>query len=148
MKSRSFSESNYKAMFVGGKTFRFAINPDKPISPLEYPEFSDVKITSFCMGRCPYCFIAGTPVETINGEMPIEDIKIGETVFSFDQKRYYPNTNKVSQKFERFYNGELIVIELENGEAIKCTPNHKFFTMSGKWKRADELNEEDELYNI
>lgn len=56
MKSRSFSESNYKAMFVGGKTFRFAINPDKPIAPLEYPEFSDVKITSFCMGRCPYCY--------------------------------------------------------------------------------------------
>lgn len=56
MKSRSFSESNYKAMYVGGKTFRFAINPDKPIQPLKYPEFSDIKITSKCVGKCKYCY--------------------------------------------------------------------------------------------
>ena len=74
MKSRSFSESNYKAMFVGGKTFRFAINPDKPISPLEYPEFSDVKITSFCMGRCPYCY-QDSDLESSHSDKLLEKIK-------------------------------------------------------------------------
>lgn len=148
MKSRSFSESNYKAMFVGGKTFRFAINPDKPISPLEYPEFSDVKITSFCMGRCPYCFIQGTKVSTINGDKNIEEIEVGDSLFSFNEKRHSLCCSVVSQLHSRLYEGEIFIIELENGKIIECTPNHKFFVKNRGWIKAECLSEEDDLLSI
>ena len=38
----------------------------------------------------------------------------------------------------------LIEIELENGEIIKCTPNHPFL-VNGKWIKAEELNENDNI---
>lgn len=39
-------------------------------------------------------------------------------------------------------------IELENGEHIKCTPNHKFMLKDGTYKRADELTADDELLEV
>jgi sulfatase maturation enzyme AslB (radical SAM superfamily) len=56
LKTRIFPESNYKAVFCNGKTIRIAIDPSKPITELEYPEFYDVKITNKCDGNCPYCY--------------------------------------------------------------------------------------------
>jgi hypothetical protein len=49
-------ESNYKALYVNGKTLRRAIDPSLPITELRYPEFYDVKITDRCDGRCSYCY--------------------------------------------------------------------------------------------
>ena len=39
---------------------------------------------------------------------------------------------------------EEIEIEMENGETIKCTPNHPFLTNRG-WVNAEDLNEDDEI---
>jgi len=63
-KSREFPESNYKAVYSNGKTFRFAIDSEKEISPLAFPEFYDVDIFGYggrCEGRCPYCYLAANP---------------------------------------------------------------------------------------
>lgn len=57
IKTRKFPESNYKAVWHNGKTIRVAIDPTKPITELEYPEFYDVKITSYCRGNCPFCYM-------------------------------------------------------------------------------------------
>lgn len=64
MKTRIFKENNYKAVFSNGKTLRLALNPDIPIGELDYPEFYDVKITSFCEGKCPYCYQDSLPNKT------------------------------------------------------------------------------------
>ena len=56
MKVRIFPECNYKAIHLNGKTVRIALNPEKPIEDLLYPEFYDVKVTSRCDGACPYCY--------------------------------------------------------------------------------------------
>ena len=56
MKIRIFPEHNYKAIHFEGKTLRIALDPTKPISTLDYPEFYDVKVTSKCGGNCPYCY--------------------------------------------------------------------------------------------
>jgi hypothetical protein len=42
---------------------------------------------------------------------------------------------------------EEIEIEMENGEIIKCTPNHPFLTNRG-WINAEDLNENDEIKNF
>jgi organic radical activating enzyme len=56
IKTRIFPEHNYKAIHVNGKTLRIALNPNKPIDELSYPEFYDVKVTPYCEGNCPYCY--------------------------------------------------------------------------------------------
>lgn len=56
MKIRIFPEHNYKALHFNGKTIRIALDPDKPIGELSYPEFYDVKVTSHCKGKCAYCY--------------------------------------------------------------------------------------------
>ena len=57
IKTRKFPESNYKAIWHNGKTIRIALDPSRPITELEYPEFYDVKITGYCEGECPYCYM-------------------------------------------------------------------------------------------
>jgi len=42
---------------------------------------------------------------------------------------------------------EYLEIELENGEIIKCTKNHPFF-VNGKWIKAEDLNEQDNLFTL
>lgn len=56
LKTRCFPGQNYKAIFFEGQTLRFALNPDKPIGELDYPEFYDVKITNRCPGKCDFCY--------------------------------------------------------------------------------------------
>ena len=56
MKTRIFPESNYKAIWYKGKTIRIALDSEKPITELEFPEFYDVKITGWCSGNCTYCY--------------------------------------------------------------------------------------------
>lgn len=41
---------------MNGKSFRFALDPAKPIGELAFPEFYDVKVTSQCSGGCRYCY--------------------------------------------------------------------------------------------
>lgn len=56
IKVRIFPEHNYKGIHFNGKTIRIALDPDKPIGELKYPEFYDVKVTPYCEGNCPYCY--------------------------------------------------------------------------------------------
>lgn len=60
VKVRTFPEHNYKGIYSAGKTIRVAIDPSKPITELDYPEFYDVKITDTCNGNCPYCYMDST----------------------------------------------------------------------------------------
>ncbi len=57
MKIREFKENNYRAIFYNNKTIRLKLDNTKPITELKYPEFYDVKLTSFCQGNCPYCYM-------------------------------------------------------------------------------------------
>ena len=57
IKTRIFPESNYKGIWFNGKTIRVALDPTKPITELEYPEFYDIKITGKCQGQCPWCYM-------------------------------------------------------------------------------------------
>jgi MoaA/NifB/PqqE/SkfB family radical SAM enzyme len=56
MKIRILPESNYRGIYVKGKTLRVPLDPSKPITALRHPEFYDVKITEKCNGECPYCY--------------------------------------------------------------------------------------------
>lgn len=84
-------------------------------------------------------FVAGTLIRTVHGLIPIEEIRKGDLVYSFDKNRnvrlsYVTSASKgVSQK--------MIVI---NGK-ITTTHNHQFYTKRG-WVSASNLKNGDEIY--
>ena len=60
IKTRKEESANYRAIWCNGKTLRFAINSNKPITELKYPEFYDIKVTGNCEGACSYCYMDST----------------------------------------------------------------------------------------
>lgn len=73
IKTRIFPESNYKSIWFNGKTIRIALDPTKPITELEYPEFYDIKITGKCQGQCPWCYM-DSKVEDQNYDNVVEKV--------------------------------------------------------------------------
>lgn len=56
IKTRLFPESNYKSIFLDGKTIRIALDPSKAITELEFAEFYDVAVNDRCTGGCHFCY--------------------------------------------------------------------------------------------
>jgi len=89
------------------------------------------------LGVADHCFIAGTMVNTPTGERPIESLNIGDEVIT----RY--GAKKITQTFCNDYHGDLYEVSSKN-KKIVATANHPFYTSNG-WKRADELQESDNV---
>src|SRR4029077_1866037 len=70
------------------------------------------------------CFPAGTKVLTCIGELPIEDLRVGDFVETDAGLRRIKRTQR-----RRAYH--FVELELNNGRKITCTPSHPFFTDIG-----------------
>jgi RHS repeat-associated protein len=93
------------------------------------------------------CFVAGTPVWTVDGLKPIEEIKKGDRVLAWEEaaarRVYHPVTQLI--RAERV---DLLQVSVVNsGEPIVCSSNHRFFTREGGWKPASDLCTGDEVFN-
>lgn len=86
------------------------------------------------------CFIKGT---LIDGK-PIENIKVGDYVKSYNHKTNNIELKKVLNVFKKKPK-DLLKIRLSNGKEIICTSNHPFYTKNG-YVEACKLKEKDELY--
>lgn len=77
------------------------------------------------------CFVAGTQISTPSGPRAIELMSAGDVVLTSSGvariKRLVRNTSK-----------QLVEITLGNGQRVKCTPDHPFFTDVG-WVCAKNL---------
>ena len=113
-----------------------------------FPESMDVKITDYCDANCQFCFHPESNVLTLNGNKPISEIKIGESVYSFNEQKNKVELSIVENIIAKNVDEDLVVIELENGKIIKCTSDHEIFTKNRGWVKAVELSSEDELNNI
>lgn len=60
MRTRINYLSNYRSIFLNGKTFRTKIDPTKPIITPLTPEIEDVAINSKCYANCSYCYTSAT----------------------------------------------------------------------------------------
>lgn len=79
-----------------------------------------------------YCFIAGTLIKTEKGDVPIEELSIGQKVWT--RKGYRPIVKTGNRKAE-------VITRL----GITGTPDHPFFTTEGI-KRFDEINVSAKIY--
>ena len=111
----------------------------------EFPENADVKITDKCSQGCPFCFPEDTKIETNDGNKDIKNISIGDIVYSYNENKNKIELKPVEEIYKREYSGELICIELDNGNIIKCTSNHKIYTTNRGYIEAKDLLESDDI---
>lgn len=93
------------------------------------------------------CVDGETVIKTADGDKKIKDL-VGKEfkVYSIDEFGKEILSNVCTAKPTKVTNEEY-EIELEDGSTIKCTGNHLFMLKDGTYKRADELTEDDELFD-
>lgn len=124
IKTRIEEKANYKSVWCNSKTVRFAIDPSKPITELEWPEFFDIKLTGNCLGKCPQCYMDSKP------EKHYENI-VGKT------RKFFNSIPKENLPYQIAYGGGeptshpdfLDVLKVTKEEYDVC-PN---YTTNGMW---------------
>ena len=86
------------------------------------------------------CFVAGTLVVTASGEVPIEELRVGDVVLSrLDRDPDGPaDWAVVTQIFESVGDGTL-TLTLEDGRSFTVTPEHELWTFEEGWQPAQEV---------
>ena len=121
---------------------KYGIEPE-----LEFAESLDVKITNYCDMNCAFCFPdKSVKVSTPSGEKYIEELQVGDEVYSYNIKTGEIEIQHVTKTYKREYNGDVIVNNFENGN-IASTPNHKIYTLTG-YKEADQLGNNDIIITV
>lgn len=145
VKTRTFIDKNYHAIWVGEslETHRLCQDPQQ-LSP-GTQEFYDVSLGTKCNLECPFCFLPKSKVLLSNGLYKnIEDIEIGDELPTKNEVLGVYESNIVEQLHCREYMGEIIIIETDNGN-LQVTPNHKIFTINRGWVEASQLTEHDDI---
>ena len=75
-----------------------------------------------------YCFEAGTPIATANGAVAIENVAVGDMVWSYDYKTGEKSLKPVTATTVRETN-QVISVEI-GGEQIVTTPEHPFYVVN------------------
>ncbi len=140
----NFDFDKKTGMFVRwGKTFE-----DDPLKA-PAPEILDLEISyGPCSQHCEFCSPAKTKVNTPNGETNIEDLKKGDLVISYEEQKKCVKINTIEETYERYYEGELIILEIENGRVLKLTPEHPVFIKEKGWVLAKDLTQNMEIINF
>ncbi|MBQ8043955.1 MAG: hypothetical protein IJ272_07405, partial [Clostridia bacterium] len=90
-----------------------------------------------CSGKGGACFVAGTKIATKDGHKNIEDIKIGDYVWSENLETGEKALKQVVNTFVK-ETDKLIHINVE-GEKIVTTPEHPFYVPQKGWTSAVNL---------
>ena len=88
------------------------------------------------------CFLSGTKVDVIDGNISIEDLQIGDEVKTYDLKNSKQKKSKVTETYKHNVDGYLIINDI-----IKTTPNHPFYS-DGEWIEAGQLSIGDKILHV
>lgn len=72
------------------------------------------------------CFTGDTVVQTYGGNKQIKDIVVGDLVYSFNKDKHKVELKKVIGSEKTIKNANIVEVVFDNGQKIRCTPNHKF----------------------
>lgn len=109
----------------------------------------DMARNTLCMraleGGFSHCFRSGTMVETEDGPVKIENLRVGDMVKTH-RGRYRPVTETMNHALTT--GGEVLWVKSRHS-TIKCTPEHPFFVSrdgaAGRFIRASELRQGDAM---
>lgn len=88
------------------------------------------------------CFVAGTPVRTLDGRMPIETLAVGDRVLSQDVTTGVLGVQPVLVVHHNPA-GATIQVELDSGETVTASVYHRFWRAGRGWAMARELQAGD-----
>jgi len=98
---------------------------------------------------CQNSFTGTTLVATQDGLVPIEEIKIGDKVWAYDEANQTKSLQEVVHLIKGEGKKELVDITLANGEIITATTNHPIYNLfDHSWKDAGELTTNSLLLNL
>ncbi|HNT30081.1 MAG TPA: Ig-like domain-containing protein, partial [bacterium] len=83
------------------------------------------------------CFLAGTPVQTPEGEKAIETLQPGDTVYSYDLGTSQQIVNQVSKLLvhEKYVQDPLLRVTFADGSSVQVTANHTIYNPEkGIWQ--------------
>lgn len=97
------------------------------------------------------CLLAGQKIIVdINNSFyvkNIEDVIIGDKVFTFDEQGNNFNSYVIENKFKGLAHKWYKIVTIYNNSLIECSPTH-LFMVNGEEKQAQYLNENDKLYYL
>lgn len=99
-----------------------------------------------CRGAPKPCFAAGTLVATEDGSKPIEDIQVGDRVWSSDEITGETALHEVTETFKRF-SDETLQLKIGD-EIIITTPEHPFWVEETGWTAAKDLRRGDSVRTL
>lgn len=121
------------------------VNDDPLYSPIG-PEILDIEISvNGCPNACPFCSPEGTLVLTPVGVKQIEQVSKGDIVLGFDVSSEEITQQEVVETYDRYYEGDMIDIELNNGRILSLTPEHLVFTKNRGEIEAQFITVKDDI---
>ena len=98
------------------------------------------------------CFTGDTKVSLVDGrELTflelVDEFNANKVnyVYSFNEEKKIIEPKKIINAWCTKKDAELVKVTLDNGEVIRCTPNHLFMLRDGKYKEAQLLKKDDSL---
>ena len=93
-----------------------------------------------------YCFVAGTKVKTENGFKNIEDIKIGDKVYSYNLNN---NSLELKKVLNTIKSNTIDTYKVTIGDKeVEMSPKHQLYIIDKGWVRAYDLNVNDKLLDV
>lgn len=115
------------------------------VTAISASDGSSIEGESFKLIICEECFVKGTPILTEKGKKNIEDVSVGDKVYSYNHSKRKVELKKVQRSFSQpLYGRKIVTITTKSGKKIVCTDNHKIFVPNkNQYVRADHLTKDD-----
>ncbi len=106
---------------------------------------NNVKITEI-ISNYTYCFVAGTKVKTENGFKNIEDIKIGEKVYSYNLEN---NELELKEVINTIQSSTIDTYKMTiGGKTVEMSPRHQIYIVDKGWTRAYDVKSGDMMLSL
>ena len=93
-----------------------------------------------------YCFVVGTKVKTENGFKNIEDIKVGEIIYSYNLDN---NNLELKKVLDTIKSSTIDTYKVTIGDKeVEMSPKHQIYIIDKGWVRAYNLKVGDKLLDI
>jgi ribonucleotide reductase alpha subunit len=103
----------------------------------------------------PCCFVGGTRVKTDAGDLTFDELYASSVegkqlprAEAIDIIADVPVMREIQRIWVAGMASRLSTVELDDGTLVKCTPEHRFLTMDGRWLAAEQLRAGTQLRAI
>ena len=132
-------EDAWKTWWYDRLGYRYDPPPPVSLAVDASPQYAPPRIYS--------CFVAGTPVRTINGHQPIESVRVGDRLLTQDVTTGALSFQSVLVVHHNAP-AKTIRVALDNGETITASTYHRFWQVGKGWAMAKQLQTGDTLRTL